>query len=108
MYIVVFRAAARDLDAEYARTAERLRQVAMTRFGCLGFHSVTQDDEEISLSYWPSEEAIRDWKADSEHVLAQEAGRQRWYTSYSVDVAEVTRSYTMKTSSLLSNQISLT
>lgn len=47
----------------------------------------------MALSYWPSEEAIRAWKAHPEHVLAQQTGRTRWYASYSVEVAQVTREY---------------
>jgi heme-degrading monooxygenase HmoA len=93
MYVVIFRAKARDLDAEYSRTAARMRELALTRFGCLGFHAVTQGEDEIALSYWPDEEAIRAWKAHPEHVLAQQAGRGRWYAEYSVEVAEVRRSY---------------
>jgi len=95
MYVVIFRAKARALDADYARTAERMRQLA-SQFGCLAFHAVTQGEDEIALSYWPSEEAIRAWKAHPDHVLAQQAGRQRWYGAYAVDVAEVKRSYALE------------
>jgi heme-degrading monooxygenase HmoA len=95
MYVVIFRAKARDMDAEYSRTAARMRELALTRFGCLAFHAVTQGEDEIALSYWPDEEAIRAWKAHPEHVLAQQAGRERWYAEYSVEVAEVRRSYSV-------------
>jgi len=93
MYVVIFRAKTRALDADYARTAARMRELALGQFGCLAFHSVTEGEDEIALSYWPSEEAISAWKAHPEHVLAQQAGRQRWYAAYSVEVAEVKRSY---------------
>ena len=93
MFLVVFRARVRALDEEYARVAARMRALALGEFGCLEFHSVTEDDEEVSLSYWPSEAHIRAWKAHPEHVLAQQAGRARWYRSYSVEVAEVRRAY---------------
>lgn len=93
MYVVIFRARTRALDADYASTAARMRELALTQFGCLAFHAVTEGEDEIALSYWPSEEAISAWKAHPEHVLAQQAGRDRWYAAYSVDVAEVKRSY---------------
>ena len=96
MHVVIFRAKTRALDAEYSRTAARMRELALTQFGCLAFHAVTQGEDEIALSYWPSEEAIRAWKAHPEHALAQQAGRQRWYADYSVEVAEVKRGYAMK------------
>lgn len=74
MYVVIFRASIRSLDEEYASVAARMRELAMEQFGCLEFHAVTEGRDEVALSYWPSEEAIRAWKAHPEHVLAQKAG----------------------------------
>jgi heme-degrading monooxygenase HmoA len=93
MYVVIFRAKVRSLDPEYSRTADRMRELALSEFGCLEFHAVSEGDDEIALSYWPDEESIRRWKAHPEHVLAQKAGRERWYESYSVQIAEITRQY---------------
>lgn len=93
MYVVIFRATVRELDAEYSAVAARMRELALGQFGCIEFHSVTEGIKEVSLSYWPSEESIRAWKAHPEHVLAQRAGRERWYKSYSVQVAQVSREY---------------
>ncbi len=93
MYVVIFRARVRAFDAEYFRTAARMRELAMSQFGCLDFQGVTEGDSEITLSYWPDEAAIRAWRAHPEHLLAQQAGRDRWYASYTVQVAAVTREY---------------
>lgn len=93
MYVVVFRAKIRALDDEYSRVADRMRSLALEEFGCLDFLAVTEGRNEVALSYWPSEEAIRAWKAHPEHILAQKAGRERWYESYSVEIAQVTRNY---------------
>lgn len=93
MYVVIFRATIRSLDEEYTRTAARMRQLATNEFGCLDFHAVTEGRHEIAVSYWPNEAAIRAWKSHPEHMLAQKAGRERWYESYSVQVAEVKREY---------------
>lgn len=93
MYVVIFRAKVRRLDPEYSVVAERMRDLALSEFGCLEFHAVAEGDDEIALSYWPDEESIRRWKAHPEHVLAQKAGRERWYESYSVEVAEIIRHY---------------
>ena len=93
MYVVIFRAKVRSLDAEYASIAARMRTLALQRFGCLEFYSVMEGRNEVALSYWPSEESIRAWKAHPEHILVQEAGRERWHESYSVQVADVTREY---------------
>jgi heme-degrading monooxygenase HmoA len=93
MYVVIFRATIRSVDAEYSVVAARMRELALGRFGCIEFHSLTEGCNEVSLSYWPSEESIRAWKSHPEHVLAQQAGRERWYKKYSVQVAKVGREY---------------
>lgn len=97
MVVVIFRARVRALDEAYFRMAARMRELALTEFGCLAFHAVTEGEHEVALSYWPSEEAIRAWKAHPEHLLAQQAGRERWYADYSVQVATITREYRMPT-----------
>lgn len=93
MFVVIFRARVRQTDNEYSQVAARMRELALGQFGCLEFTAVTEGSNEIALSYWPSEEHIRAWRAHSEHVLAQQLGRQRWYDSYIVQVAEITRDY---------------
>jgi heme-degrading monooxygenase HmoA len=93
MFIVIFRAKARQLDADYAAMAARMRELALKEFGCLDFCAVTEGDQEVALSYWPDEASIRAWKQHTEHLMAQQLGRERWYASYSVEVAEVQRAY---------------
>jgi len=93
MYVVIFRAKIRSFDAEYLRVAARMRDLALSQFGCIEFFAVTEGSDEVALSYWPSEEAISAWKSHPEHALAQQAGRERWYESYSVQIATVTREY---------------
>jgi|SRR5580692_6416387 heme-degrading monooxygenase HmoA len=93
MYVVIFRARVRAFDAEYSAMSARMRELALTQFGCLDFHTVTEGDCEVALSYWPDEAAIRAWRAHPEHVLAQQAGRERWYASYTVQIAAITREY---------------
>jgi heme-degrading monooxygenase HmoA len=93
MFVVIFRAKARALDADYSAMAAQMRQLALTQFGCLDFSAVTEGEQEIALSYWPDEASIRAWKQHADHLVAQKLGRERWYDSYSVDIAEVTRHY---------------
>ncbi len=93
MLVVIFRAKVRQVDDEYLETAERLRALAFEQFGCLGFHSSSEGDEEITLSYFPDARSIAAWKAHPDHLQAQQLGRERWYAAYSVEVAEVTRKY---------------
>jgi len=97
VFVVIFRATIRSLDPEYSAVAAKMRELALKEFGCIQFHSVTEGRDEVALSYWPSEESIRSWKAHPEHLLAQKAGRERWYESYTVQVACITREYSVAT-----------
>jgi heme-degrading monooxygenase HmoA len=93
MYAVIFKAKIAQLDAEYGVMAARMRELAQTRYGCVEFISVTEGDREISISYWENEAQISAWKQDPEHLLAQEAGRSKWYKSYTVQIVELKRQY---------------
>jgi len=93
MYAVIFKAITTNLDDEYFRTADSLRELAFGKYGCLDFVSVTEGDDEIAISYWATKQQIRDWKNDPVHRLAQQAGRNKWYKSFSVEICEVARSY---------------
>lgn len=93
MYAVIFRAKSGALDAEYSAVAAALREMAIASFGCLEFVSVTEGRDEIAISYWPDEDSIRKWKAHSDHVVAQQLGREKWYESYIVQIAEIKREY---------------
>ena len=94
MYAVIFTADIARLDEEYSATAARMRELALERYGCRSFNACTEGGKEIAVSYWDSEEKIRAWKRDPEHLAAQEKGRRIWYASYSVDVARIVRGYT--------------
>jgi heme-degrading monooxygenase HmoA len=96
MYAVIFRAKIAGLDEEYSRVAERMKELALGEYGCTEFVSVTQGSEEIAISYWENEDQIRKWRSNSEHLLAQELGRSKWYASYTVQVVEVIREYASK------------
>jgi heme-degrading monooxygenase HmoA len=93
MYVVIFRAKVRLLDAEYSAMAARMRTLALTEFGCLEFHAVSEGENEVALSYWPDTASIRAWRAHPEHLLAQQLGKTKWYRSYSVEVTQVERAY---------------
>lgn len=93
MFAVIFRAKTGVQDQEYIATVAKMRELAFERYGCLDFIAVTEGCDEVAISYWPDEEAIRKWKSDSEHTLAQQLGRTKWYESYVVQVVEIKRQY---------------
>jgi heme-degrading monooxygenase HmoA len=93
MYAVIFRAEILELDAEYAAMARRMRDLAIDEYGCVEFVACTEGINEVAVSYWESEEQIREWKQNAEHLVAQDKGRSKWYKSYTVQVVEIVRSY---------------
>eukprot|EP01059_Diplonema_ambulator_P012208 TRINITY_DN22435_c0_g1_i1.p1 TRINITY_DN22435_c0_g1~~TRINITY_DN22435_c0_g1_i1.p1 ORF type:complete len:120 (+),score=26.40 TRINITY_DN22435_c0_g1_i1:57-362(+) len=92
-YAVIFKAVVNEVDAEYEATAAKLREDALTRFGCLEFTSVTSEGKEIAISYWPSLEAIKRWRENPQHVDARAKGKAKWYKRYKVEVVEINRQY---------------
>ena len=93
MHVVIFKAKVDELDDAYQEAIAEMKQLAFEEYGCLQFDSMNQGDDRIALSYWESEAAIQNWKKNSKHLNAQQSGRDKWYKSYSVEVAEINRSY---------------
>ena len=91
-YAVIFTSIRNHGDDGYAHTAERMVQLASEQPGFLGFEAARQDIG-ISISYWDSEEAIKGWKANAEHQLAQQRGKEEWYRWYRIRVCRVEREY---------------
>lgn len=86
-----------DDDAGYGVMADRMVELASEQPGYLGIESVRDPDTRvgITVSYWRDEDSARAWKQVAEHLGAQRLGRERWYASYRVRVATVTRDYGM-------------
>ena len=93
-YAVIFTSLRTEGDRGYGKTAERMIELAAQQPGFLGVEAARGDDGlGITVSYWTSEEAIANWKANAEHRLAQEAGKKTWYADYRLRIAKVERAY---------------
>jgi len=93
MYAVIFKAQINKLDEEYFKMAKILRESAINQYKCREFISLSEEGQEISISYWNSEDDIKAWKSDIYHLSAQELGQKIWYTSYEVQIVKVIREY---------------
>ena len=60
--------------------------------GFLGFDSA-QSEIGITVSYWKSLEAIKNWKGNVEHMEAQKLGVEKFYSSFNVRIVKVEREY---------------
>ena len=95
-FAVIFSSKRTGGDKGYDRVAQRMEELAAQQPGYLGIESVRgADDSGITVSYWSSEDAIAQWKANMEHKGAQEAGRRAWYADYTIRIARVERAYGM-------------
>jgi heme-degrading monooxygenase HmoA len=103
--VVIFRSVRRDDDDEgYAVMAERMEELASRQPGFISVDSVRDSSTGVGIttSYWADEASARAWKAVAEHREAQARGRSEWYSSCTVVVAQVTRSYVSDTDGALS------
>ncbi len=91
-YAVIFTSIRTAIDEGYAATASRMIELAESQPGFLGVESA-RNEIGITVSYWENPEAIRAWKQNSEHFLAQEKGKVLWYENYKVRIAKVEREY---------------
>ncbi|WP_105720152.1 antibiotic biosynthesis monooxygenase family protein [Cronobacter dublinensis] len=61
------------------------------------FQSLAAPDRFLSLSWWESEEAVRQWKGNLMHQAAQQEGKERIFAHYRIRVAQVLRDYSSDT-----------
>ncbi|RJE90137.1 antibiotic biosynthesis monooxygenase [Paenibacillus sp. 1011MAR3C5] len=93
-YAVIFTSTRTEGDNGYGRMADRMVELAARQPGYIGVDSVRDaSGTGITVSYWESLEAIRNWKANEAHLIAQEKGKQDWYKHYSVKICKVEREY---------------
>ena len=71
---------------------EKMETLATQQKGFIGIDSV-RNEIGITVSYWESQDAIKNWKQQSEHLVAQLKGRQDWYNWYHVRICKVEREY---------------
>ncbi len=81
-------------DAGYQSAAAAMEILAKAQHGYCGIDSVRNaDGSGITVSYWQNDDAAIAWRDHPEHAAIRDAGRDRWYASYSLHVANIERSY---------------
>tara|TARA_Y100000815_G_C13343046_1_gene500818 strand:- start:590 stop:883 length:294 start_codon:yes stop_codon:yes gene_type:complete len=91
-YAVIFTSIRTDNDNGYAEMAEKMETLARLQPGFISVESA-RNEIGITVSYWESLEAIRNWKTHIDHLVAQEKGRSTWYKNYKVRIAKIEREY---------------
>lgn len=91
-YAVIFTSERTAVNNGYNEMAERMVELAEEQPGYLG-HESARENIGITVSYWDSLEAIKHWKQNTEHLIAQQKGRSEWYASYKTRICKVERDY---------------
>jgi len=99
MYAVIFEVHPNaNGQEEYLAIAASLREKLQHVEGFISierFQSLVDEGKLLSLSFWESENAIKQWREDIEHHHAQQQGRNRLFNDYRIRVAKVERDYSL-------------
>jgi heme-degrading monooxygenase HmoA len=82
-------------DSEYAFWSDQMTTLVREQPGDLGHTSVRDPvtREGITVSYFADDEAAVAWKQVAQHEVAQQMGREVFYSEYRVEVTTVFRTY---------------
>jgi heme-degrading monooxygenase HmoA len=84
-YAVIFTSIRTDVADGYNNMADEMLELAAQQEGFLGVESA-RNEVGITVSYWQNLAAIKKWKENSRHLLAQKYGREKWYEIYKVRI----------------------
>ena len=91
-YAVIFTSVRTEGDNGYINMAVQMEELAKKQPGFIDIESA-REQIGITVSYWESLKAIADWKANTDHLFAQQKGIKDWYSWYKVRVCLVERAY---------------
>ena len=93
MVVTIFRNRVRpEVREEYAQWMARMSQLAKSMPGYISHKGfAAEDGERVTIIEFESEEALRAWSVNSEHVEAKKKGRKDFYLEYRVQVCDVRR-----------------
>ena len=100
MVITVFRSRVRPENAaEYMKMVERMKELASAMPGYIAHKGFTAEDgERCTIVEFESEETHRAWAELPAHRKAQQLGRERFYSEFSIHVCKPVRSSSFKLS----------
>ncbi|WP_230934802.1 antibiotic biosynthesis monooxygenase family protein [Psychroserpens luteolus] len=91
-YAVIFTSTHSENTEGYTEMADLMETLAKQQQGFIGIESA-RNELGITVSYWDSLDAIKSWKLQTDHLVAQQKGRQDWYSWYKVRICKVEREY---------------
>jgi heme-degrading monooxygenase HmoA len=96
MVLILFRSKLTDAASDdYSDMVQEMLARARQMPGFIDFkHFKADDGERVSVIHWEDHETLAAWRNDLRHRVAQNAGREKWYEYYKIEVADVVREST--------------
>lgn len=93
MIVVLFRSRlSAAAGADYQDMAAEMLATAKDMPGFVDFKTFhAEDGERISIVRWQDKATLAAWRNHPRHRVAQQTGRDKWYESYKIEIAEVIR-----------------
>ena len=93
--VIVFRTRLRpEFATELPELGMRMYQLAVGMTGFISYKDFTADDgENVTLVEFDTAEHLAAWRNHPEHVAAQKAGRERYFSWYQIQVCQIQREY---------------
>jgi heme-degrading monooxygenase HmoA len=77
---------------EYGQRVGKLFEIVSAMPGFRGIRSyASEDGEQLSLIEFDSPESLAAWRDQTDHRIAQELGKQRYYSEYHLQICELVR-----------------
>lgn len=97
MIITIFRSRLRPEHLEeYHALAEKIHALAVSMPGFIAIKTFAADDgERVSIVEFASEATHTTWRNHPEHRLAQQLGREKFYSEFRIQVCHVEKDYAM-------------
>ena len=78
---------------EYEATSAKMVELVSAMPGFVGMGYGESEGQEILIARFESHEALRRWREQPDHVIAQQRGRERFFAHYRIEVCELVREY---------------
>jgi heme-degrading monooxygenase HmoA len=87
---------------EYAAIGARMFERASSMPGFVALHKLdVPDGRELAIAYFETEEQMLAWYNDPEHRAVETLGRRAILDDYTIEILEMTRSYTKASSTFV-------
>jgi heme-degrading monooxygenase HmoA len=93
MVVIVFRSRLRPgVEKEIEKTGARMYELATSMPGFISYREyASADGESVAIVEFESQETLAAWRNHPEHLQAQAAGRDRYFSEYRITVCESVR-----------------